>query len=154
MKLHGKYLVLGLMVSSIGFSFTKPNKVKCTLLQGGVATSPFLMHPTLPNLPVVGDVITLDLTKQEIEDLTFESGNAISLKKNKAKLVKVALPKEHDAYMSLYEGKFKSRTGDYTGVLELSHGEKESGGAIEVIRKRFFGGFSLATFPLQCQNVE
>jgi hypothetical protein len=109
----------------------------------------FLNFPGLPQLPIVGDAINLDLSANEISDLTFESGRAIAIKQKKAVLSRRPVPAEMGNLAS-FKGSFKSPTGDYTGVAFFFLDGAKASGNIEIARLKFYEGFNLARYTLEC----
>lgn len=113
----------------------------------------FLMHPSLPQLPLLGDTINIDMEAKEITDLTFESGAAIALKNNNAKLVNLNAPVE-SGILASFRGKFKSPTGNYVGVLYFQGLDKDkASGSLEIARLKFYEGFNIARYGLECTKT-
>lgn len=127
--------------------FVAPDRVDCkvTALEPQGAN---FFPPGGGSGPEVGDTIKLDISANEITDLTFASGRKILLKKSGAKLIKKTTGQE--PYNTFFEGTFKSSTSDYIGVLHLEHSEKVSYGGFDLLRKEFFSTMKLHKLTFEC----
>ncbi len=136
-----------------GASASAVNVQTCTIKTMPKQNPNFLMFPSLPQLPQLGDEIELDLDATEITDLTFKSGTAIAIKQKGAKLVR----RQGDTEMGLssFKGTFQSPTGDYTGVAYFytadKSGKNPTPGSLEISRLKFLEGFDLVRYGLECK---
>jgi hypothetical protein len=131
-------------------TFNPPQEVKCSVTQVIPANANFFTGLG-GHGPRVGEEIDLNLVADAITDLTFSKKGTIPLKQVDARLVKRT---DVEPYQSYYEGTAKSITSDYIGLLTLYHGEKESSGSIQVLRKLFFGNMVLNEVQLHCTRTK
>lgn len=149
-----KRLTLMLLTLATGVAsaaFVPPARVHCTVDDINPPNASFFGTALRP--PRKGDTIDIDFSKNEIDELKFSSGGQIPLKQAKAKLVKIEPSGQPDPSSSYYEGKAKSATSDYLGLLQAYHDDKQSYVVIQVLRKLFFGEMAIHTLRMTCSRV-
>lgn len=95
--------------------------------------------------PRVGDKIELDLSANEIDDLTFQSGARIPLKEIGAKLVR-----NTKSSILRFEGTHQGSLGFYRGLLFGFVAEQQADLTVQVLRDSELQGFQLHSLRLTC----
>ncbi len=145
-KRFNRFLILAIVFFGAGSlkantnanSNTKKLVVACKVEQVYPQGADFFKHIRGPNPPVTGDTITLEVGgNAEITDLTFDSGNGISLKAVGATLFSVNV---HKAGLIEYHGRVSGTLNRrYTGSfrLQVSEDGQNAKGQIVVLSELF-----------------
>jgi len=143
--------LVGIASLAAGDTFIPPKHIACKV---STVTPEFANFFSFNPAPQVNDTITLDLTQNEITDLTFSQGDTIPLSQVKAKLVRKDPNPAQTPYSAHFEGTYSSPRNDYVGILHVFHQANKSAVEIQVLQKPHLGLMTIDALSMDCTKID